>query len=207
MTVPAFAPIVNTTIPVAAPVITIRAETAFDVAAREELLDAAFGAERFAKTAERLREQRLPAEGLSFVACADGRVIGTVRLWNIAAGRGRPALLLGPLAVDAAFRCFGIGSALMRHALSRAEALGHRAVLLVGDAPYYGRFGFIEHTGALRLPGPYARERFLARELVSGALAGAHGMVSATGSRLSRVAARRFRARAGNDTTLAPRAA
>ena len=201
----ALAPI---TLPDATPVITIREETPFDVAAREALLDAAFGAERFAKTAERLREARLPAAGLSFVACAEGRVIGTVRLWNIAAGRGLAALLLGPIAVDADFRCFGIGAALMRHALAQAEALGHGAVLLVGDAPYYSRFGFTgELTGALRLPGPYARERFLALELMPGALAGAHGMVSATGARLSRPPARRFRARSSNDTTLASHAA
>ncbi|HLH95356.1 MAG TPA: N-acetyltransferase [Xanthobacteraceae bacterium] len=190
------------------PVITIREEIPFDVAAREALLDAALGTERFAKTAERLRDGRLPAEGLSLVASADGRLIGSVRLWNIAAGRGRPALLLGPLAVDAGFRCCGVGGELMRHALAEAEARGHGAVLLVGDAPYYRRFGFsAERTAALRLPGPYARERFLARELVGGALAGAHGLVSATGRRLSRPPARRFRALAGNDTRLASHAA
>jgi predicted N-acetyltransferase YhbS len=162
--------------------IAIRHETPFDVAGREALLDAAFGDCRFAKTAERLRERRLPAEGLSFVACAHGRLIGTVRLWSIAAGPGRPALLLGPLAVEAEFRQDGIGGELMRHALEQAQARGHQAVLLVGDAPYYGRFGFTaDRTGALTLPGPYARERLLARELVPGALEGARGLVRATG--------------------------
>ncbi len=162
--------------------IAIRHETPFDVAGREALLDLAFGDCRFAKTAERLRERRLPAEGLSFVACAGGRLIGTVRLWSIAAGPGRPALLLGPLAVEAEFRQGGIGGELMRHALAQAQARGHQAVLLVGDAPYYGRFGFTtEWTGAHTLPGPYARERLLGRELVPGALAGARGLVRATG--------------------------
>jgi predicted N-acetyltransferase YhbS len=162
--------------------IAIRHETPFDVAGREALLDSAFGDCRFAKTAERLRERRLPAEGLSFVAGADGHLVGTVRLWNIAAGPGRPALLLGPLAVEAEFRQDGIGGELMRHALAQAQARGHQAVLLVGDAPYYGRFGFTaERTGALTLPGPYARERLLARELVPGALEGARGLVRATG--------------------------
>ena len=76
----------------------------------------------------------------------------------------------------------GIGAALMRRALREARRLGHGAVLLVGDAPYYGRFGFsAEKTGALWLPGPYARDRLLARELVAGALDGAHGLVSPTG--------------------------
>jgi predicted N-acetyltransferase YhbS len=164
--------------------ITIRQETPFDVARREALLDEAFGESRFAKTAERLREERLPEETLSFVACADGRLIGTVRLWNIAAGPGRPALLLGPLAVAPDFRQCGIGGGLMRHALEQARRRGHQSVLLVGDAPYYSRFGFTaQKTGALSLPGPYARERLLARELAPGALAGASGLVRATGRR------------------------
>ena len=162
--------------------ITLRRETAFDVARREVLLDAAFGDERFAKTAERLREDRLPAAGLSFVACADRHLIGTIRLWSISAGARRPALLLGPLAVAPDCRKCGIGGLLMRHAIAQAERRGHRAILLVGDAPYHGRFGFsTEKTGALWLPGPYARDRLLARELVTGALEGAHGLVSPTG--------------------------
>ena len=98
-----------------------------------------------------------PADGLSFVAVEDGRVIGTVRLWPVTAGAGRPALLLGPLAVDPDCRNRGIGAALMRRALRDARR-GHKAVLLVGDAPYYGRFGFsAEKTGSLWLPGPYER--------------------------------------------------
>jgi len=162
--------------------ITLRRETAFDVARREALLDAAFGDERFARTAERLREGRLPEAGLSFVACADRRLVGTLRLWSISAGSRRPALLLGPLAVASDCRKCGIGGLLMRHAIAQAERRGHRAILLVGDAPYYGRFGFsTEKTGALWLPGPYARDRLLARELVTGALEGAHGLVSPTG--------------------------
>ena len=162
--------------------ITLRRETVFDVARREALLDAAFGDERFAKTAERLREGRLPEAGLSFVACADRRLVGTLRLWSISAGSRRPALLLGPLAVASDCRKCGIGGLLMRHAIAQAERRGHRAILLVGDAPYYGRFGFsTEKTGALWLPGPYARDRLLARELVTAALDGAHGLVSPTG--------------------------
>lgn len=162
--------------------ITIRREAPFDVAAREALLDEAFGETRFAKTAERLREGRLPQSGMSFVACADGRLIGTVRLWNVSAGPTRPALLLGPLAVAPEFRKRGIGGRLMRHALAQARRHGHAAVLLVGDAPYYSRFDFsAAKTGALWLPGPYARERLLACELVPGALEGARGLVRATG--------------------------
>ncbi|HEY3641929.1 MAG TPA: N-acetyltransferase [Xanthobacteraceae bacterium] len=162
--------------------IKVRHETPFDVARREALLDEALGDGRRAKTAERLREDRLPERGLSFVACANGRMIGTVRLWNICAGPGRAALLLGPLAVARDFRARGVGAELMRQALEQAQRRGHRAVLLVGDAPYYGRFGFTaEKTGGLRLPGPYAHERLLARELVPGALEGARGLINATG--------------------------
>jgi predicted N-acetyltransferase YhbS len=162
--------------------ITIRQETTFDVAAREALLDAAFGEARFTKTSQRLREDRLPADGLSFVACSGGQLIGTVRLWDISAGPGRPALLLGPLAVAAHARNRGIGAALTRHALAEACGLGHAAVLLVGDAPYYGRFGFSEEkTGALWLPGPYERHRLLAYEIEPGALDKARGLVNATG--------------------------
>ena len=161
--------------------IEIRAEHLHDVPARERLLDACFPGNRRAKTSERLREGRLPA--LSLVAQDPaGRVIGTVRLWHVSAGPGRRALLLGPLAVDAAHRGEGLGGRLMRAALGRAALMGEKAVLLVGDAPYYGRFGFdASLTERLWLPGPVARERFLGLELREGALQGAAGLVSATG--------------------------
>ena len=162
--------------------ITIRKEFPTDAPAREALLDACFGDERFEKTCERLRERQRPADGLSLVIDADGAIVGTVRLWHVAAGPGRPALMLGPIAVDPALQGLGLGSKLMRAALAQAKALGHRAVLLVGDAPYYVRFGFTaEHASALRLPGPVERARFLGLELVPGALAGARGLIVATG--------------------------
>ena len=110
------------------------------------------------------------------------KVVGTVRLWHVCAGPDRPALLLGPLVVDEAWRCRGIGSALMQRAVTAARRRKHRAVLLLGDAEYYGRFGFsTEKTGALWLPGPYERDRLLGCELVVGALDGARGLVTATG--------------------------
>jgi predicted N-acetyltransferase YhbS len=91
-------------------------------------------------------------------------------------------LLLGPLAVDDAWRGGGIGAALIRRAIEAALPLGHTAVLLLGDAPYYGRFGFTaEKTGALWLPGPYERHRLLSKELVPGALDGARGLIGAIG--------------------------
>jgi predicted N-acetyltransferase YhbS len=162
--------------------LTIRQERLSDIEAREALLDQSFGDCRTTKTSERLREDRLPAEGLSFVACEHGRVVGTVRLWHVMAGPGRPALLLGPLAVAPAARNRGVGSALVRHALRQARRRGHRAVLLVGDAPYYARFDFgSDKTAALWMPGPYERHRLLGHELAPGALAGARGLISAAG--------------------------
>jgi predicted N-acetyltransferase YhbS len=161
---------------------TIHHEPPRDVAPREALLEAVLGEARSTKTAARLREHRLPADGLSLVARAKRRVIGSVQLWNISAGPCRPALLLGPLAVAADCRNRGAGTALVRRALSEACRRGHTIVLLVGDLPYYGRFGFSnEKTQALWLPGPHERHRLLARELAAGALDGAHGLVHATG--------------------------
>jgi predicted N-acetyltransferase YhbS len=162
--------------------ITIRKEYHRDVEAREALLDLCFGEARFQKAAERLREGRLPASNLSFIASDRGRIIGTARLWNVSAGPSRPALLLGPIAVSPDYRCRGIGSGLVQRSLDDAKRLGHRAVLLVGDAPYYQRFGFTAAaTGSLWLPGRYDANRFLALELQRGALAGARGLVSPTG--------------------------
>ena len=160
----------------------IRNETVADIAARERLLDIGFGDCRCSKTSERLREGRLPLQGLSFVACDEGRVIGSVRLWDVTAGASRPALLLGPLVVACDSQRRGVGAALMRHALQEAQQLDHGAVLLVGDAPYYGRFGFsAEKTTRLWLPGPYERERLLALELRRDALAGAGGLIEPSG--------------------------
>ena len=166
-----------------APAFLLRDERATDLAARERLLDAAFGATRFARTCERLREGRRPAEGLALVAeDPTGRLIGTVRLWHVDLGSAGAGLMLGPIAVDAESRSLGLGATLMNVAIDRARRLGHRAVVLVGDAPYYARFGFSpDLTTDLDLPGPVERPRFLALELVDGALAGARGMVVATG--------------------------
>jgi predicted N-acetyltransferase YhbS len=178
--------------PKAAP-FAIRAERASDAVAREALLDACFGENRHQRTCQRLRDGRAPAEGLALSAVHEGRLVGTVRLWHVSAG-GRPALMLGPLAVDAASRKLGLGAALMGHALAAARARRHGAVILLGDAPYYARFGFsAEKTGELLLPGPFERERLLALELTEGALDGAWGMVAPTGEALPKIRAGRAR--------------
>ncbi|WP_454651793.1 GNAT family N-acetyltransferase [Bradyrhizobium liaoningense] len=162
----------------------IRNERAADVAMREALLDACFGETRHGRTCQRLRDGRAPAAGLALAAVREGKLVGTVRLWHVSAG-GRPALVLGPLAVDPACREFGIGAALMHQALAAARARGHGAVILLGDAPYYARFGFsAEKTGELSLPGPFDRDRLLAVEFTDGALDGAEGMIVPTGAAL-----------------------
>ncbi len=170
----------------------IDVETPADVVARETLLDRVMGPGRRRKSSEKLRAGRVPAEGLALVARDEnGHVIGTVRLWNVQAGvtregRGVEALLLGPLAVDCAHEGKGIGSALMRAAITEAAQRGHGAVLLVGDAPYYERFGFqADLTQHLVMPGPFERGRFLALELKKGWLEGAAGMLVATGRKFS----------------------
>ena len=90
-------------------------ESVEDAASREALLDLCLGEGRKAKSSERLREGRLPADGLAFSAHGpDGRLAGTVRLWNVTAGPARPALLLGPLAVHPWFRARGLGGDMMR---------------------------------------------------------------------------------------------
>ena len=169
-----------------APSVCVFAEQASDVAAREALLDRAMGPKRKKKSSEKLRRGRIPAEGLALVAKDEnGTLLGTVRLWNVVAGNGRQALLLGPLAVEPSLKSGGIGTLLMRHAIDEARRLGHGAILLVGDAPYYARFGFsVDKTGALAMPGPYERERFLALELAEDWLDGAHGVLKPNGRRI-----------------------
>jgi predicted N-acetyltransferase YhbS len=180
----------------------IRSERTSDVAAREALLDACFGDNRHARTCQRLRDGRAPAEGLALSAVRQGRLVGSVRLWHVSAG-GIPALMLGPLAVEASSRQLGVGAALMDHALAAAKARGHRVVILLGDAPYYARFGFsAAKTGELTLPGTFERDRLLGLELGEGALDGAWSMIVPTGAPLPKTKAGRAR-----KALLVPRAA
>ena len=187
--------------------VTVRKERPAEAATRDALLDLAYGPARFAKTSERLREGRRPE--LALVAAEGRRIVGTVQLWQVSAGLERPALLLGPLAVAPDRRKRGIGSTLVHHALREAARRRYGAVLLVGDAPYYARFGFSSaQTGALWMPGPYEQHRLLGCELTPGALDGARGLVSACGRPeprpdLATLVAGYLR----NDASLAPRAA
>lgn len=157
--------------------VVVTLELPADAAAVERLVARAFGPGRFARTAYRLREAAEPDPSLCFVARVTTLLVGSNRMTPVRAGE-RSALLLGPLTVDPAFRNRGIARALMQASLSAAEAAGHRLVILVGDEPYYGRFGFRRvPPGRLQLPGPVDPARLLYRELVPGAFEGAAGLV------------------------------
>jgi predicted N-acetyltransferase YhbS len=145
----------------------IDVEQLADAAAVEALVDQAFGPGRFAKTAERLREGSAPIAGLCFVVREAGLVVGTVRLWPVEAAGVRLAFL-GPIAVDASRRSDGLGAALVETACAAAEAAGWPGVLLVGDEPYFGRFGF--KRAKIALPGPVNPARVLLLELEAGAV-------------------------------------
>lgn len=135
----------------------IEAETPADADGVEALVMAAFGPGRFAKTAERLREGSRPAAG--FVVREQDRVIGSVRLWPITVGE-TPALFLGPIAVEAGSRRYGLGADLVAACLAHAAEAGVDGVLLVGDRPYFERFGFKPAPDAVP-PGPVDRRRVL----------------------------------------------
>ena len=155
----------------------IRPEEPRDAVHVDALVAKGFGPGRYAKSAWRLREGVSPQEGLSFVA-VEGEVLrGSVRFWPIAVG-GDKALLLGPLAVDTEQRGRGIGIALMNRGVEEARAFGHRAIILVGDAPYYARAGFAPLlAGKIKFPGPVDSARILGLALVEGALASLSGDV------------------------------
>lgn len=145
-------------VPAPATRLRIDPEAPADAPAVEALVLAAFGPGRYAKTAERLREGAAAAAG--FVARDGGRLVGSVRLWPIVVG-GTPALFLGPIAVAADRRKGGLGGDLVQACLDFAAG-AELGILLVGDLPYFGRFGF-EPAADVRLPGPADPRRILWR--------------------------------------------
>jgi predicted N-acetyltransferase YhbS len=155
--------------------IDLTAERPDDAQAIDRLHERAFGPGRFARTAFRLREGVEPRLDLSFVARVSSMIVGSNRMTPIRIGSA-PALLLGPLTVEPAFRSLGIGMALMGASLEAAEASGAGLVILVGDEPYYGRIGFRRvEPGRVTLPGPVDPRRLLVREIKPGAFDGVSG--------------------------------
>lgn len=131
-----------------------------DAGAVETLLDHAFGPGRFTKVSERVREFAEFRPEMSFCAWHGPRLVGSVRMWAIHVG-GTPATFLGPLAVLAEARKFGTGGDLVRRASAAAQAAG-QPVVLVGDEPYFGRFGYsVAAAKNVRLPGPVDQRRVL----------------------------------------------
>jgi predicted N-acetyltransferase YhbS len=155
-----------------------------DIPLISALHDRVFGPGRFARTAYRVREAHALAGGKASpycrVAVLGGDVVAALHMTAIRIGGRRDALLLGPLVVAPEIAGKGFGRALVSEALEAARAGGVRAVILVGDEPYYGRFGFAPVTpGTITLPGPVDPKRILALELVPGALADYRGAVAA----------------------------
>lgn len=153
----------------------IEPERPQDVADALALVERAFGPGRYAKAAERLREGNHPVPELSFVARNGRAVTGSVRLWPIRIGE-RPALLLGPIAVERSERSRGLGAALVERACAAAAEAGHELVVLVGDLGFFARMGFERLPGGqVRLPGPADPSRILVKALKPGALDGLEG--------------------------------
>ena len=147
----------------------IERERSGDAAAVDALVLAGFGPGRFAKTAERLREAAHLAAG--FCAFEGERLIGSVRLWSITVGEAR-SVFLGPIAVDVASRRGGLGAELVQACLEEAKAMTLDGVLLVGDPPYFSRFGFLPAPDAV-LSGPVDRRRVMWLPITEIAPAGA----------------------------------
>ncbi len=161
-------------------------------AAVEALLDRAFGADRRARTAYRIRNGLTPIAALSFASIDDdGALLATIQCWPVDLvgddGARTPMVMVGPVAVEPAIQRGGIGQALTRHMLAAADARGEDALLLIGDPEYYARFfGFsAESTGGWRLPGPFEPRRLLARG--AGVPVGS-GVIAARGSAAMRAA-------------------
>ena len=156
----------------------LRSETLADRVAVDALIARAFGPGRYAKAAERLREGREPRGDLSVVAWDSGEIVGTVRLWTVRIGE-TPALLLGPIAVDASRRGRGLGQAMALEACVRAAAVGAGLIVLVGEERLFGPLGFVRvEPGRVTLPGPVDPRRVFVRELRAGAFDGVSGRLT-----------------------------
>ena len=142
----------------------------------EALYDLVFAPGREALSSYRLREGVEAIKSLCLVARDPAGILaGAVRFWPVAVD-GKPVLLLGPIAVHPTRQGEGLGGELIREGLERAGKNGWQRVLLVGDEPYYGRFGFARLEG-VEMPPPTNPERVLGRELEPGSWSGLKGEV------------------------------
>ena len=147
----------------------------------EALYDLVFAPGREALTSYRLRDGVDPLAKLARVARDEGGVLaGAIRVWPVMVGADATAILLGPIAVHPTRQGEGLGGALIRSALAAAIALGWARAMLIGDAPYYGRFGFSRLAG-VTMPPPTNPDRVLGLALVPGAWDAVAGLVSRAG--------------------------
>jgi predicted N-acetyltransferase YhbS len=159
--------------------IAYRPEGPHDASLIDALIDRAFGPGRHAKAADRLRESNSLLPDLSFTAWEGERLVGSVRMWPVAIG-GEPVVFLGPIAVEAELRKHRIGQTLVERACEAAAKAGWRAVLLVGDAPYFERVGFSAAPArSVAMPGPVDQRRVLLKALREGGADGLSGLVRA----------------------------
>jgi len=157
-------------------VVRLAQETKDDWWEVEGLYDLCFAPGREALSSYRLRDGVPAVEGLSLVARDnDGILGGAIRYWPVRVG-GQDVLLLGPVAVHPTRQGEGLGGFLIRESLAIAAELGWQRVLLVGDAPYYRRFGFHPLENVV-MPPPTNPDRVLGYELVSGAWSSVQGHV------------------------------
>lgn len=153
----------------------LRRETDADLWEVEALFDLCFAPGREALSSYRLRDGVDPVADLSLVARDElGVLAGAVRFWPVRVGEA-PALLLGPIAVHPTRQGEGLGALLVEESLSRAD--GWSRVMLIGDAPYYGRFGFTKLVG-VDMPPPTNPERILGRDITPGGWSGVSGRVT-----------------------------
>lgn len=149
----------------------------------EDLLDAAFGSDRFGRTAYRIREGVDAVPELSFALVEDGALVGTIQCWPVALrapdDADAPLVMVGPVAVRPDAQRGGHGRALMEHMLDAAESRADSALMMIGDPEYYGRFfGFTaDATGEWDLPGPFEKRRLLARAVNGHDLPRGAGMI------------------------------
>lgn len=142
-------------------------ETSADAPEVEALYDLCFAPGRTALSSYRLRDGVPPVADLCLLLRQSGVLMAAIRHWPVRVA-DRPVLLLGPIAVHPTAQGEGLGGLLMRDSLSRARDLGWSRVLLVGDAPYYSRFGFSRLDG-VEMPPPTNPDRVLGLELEPGA--------------------------------------
>lgn len=158
-----------------------RPARATDLSAISRLHELVFGPGRFARSAYRVREGKGQMSRFCRVALLDGRLVAALRMTEISIGAVPGAVLLGPLAVDPEFTGRGFGRRLISEALDAVRDAGMEIVVLVGDEPYYGRFGFAPAPpGQITFPGPVNPRRVLALEVQPGALTRYRGVISAS---------------------------